>query len=84
MRNLEFERITIASQCLGIIRRCLVEMIKYSKTRKIGPNKLLYQSDETIRKITNAYTKYCSGGCKLYSCCRHVLFYIYIYIYSWI
>lgn len=72
MRNLEIERLTLAAQSLGIIRRCLVEMIKYSKTRTIGKNKLLCESDEAIRKITNAYGKYCDGGCKVYSCARHV------------
>lgn len=66
MRNLEIERVALAAMAVGIARRCVDEMIQYSKERKaFGKSTIEY--GQIQEKIAESYAEYMAGKCYLYS-----------------
>lgn len=65
MRNLEFERVTLAAMSLGIARRCIDEMVKYSNTRKaFGEH--LSSFGQIQRYIGRSFASYSAARCYVY------------------
>ena len=63
MKNLEIERLTLASISLGIAKRCLKEMNKYASERKAF-NKPLREFGQIQKYLAKSYAEY--KACKLY------------------
>jgi len=66
MRNLEIERIALAAMAVGIARRCIDEMITYSKER-IAFGKHTIEFGQIQKQISESYAEYMAGKCFLYS-----------------
>jgi len=65
MRNLEIERVGLAAMGLGIARRCIDEMVRYSTERKTF-GKELYHHGQIQKTIAESYAKYMAGRCYVY------------------
>lgn len=66
MRNLEIERVALAAMALGIARRCIDEMIKYSKERRAF-GKATIEFGQIQKNISESYAEYMAGKCFVYS-----------------
>ena len=66
MRNLEIERITLAAMSLGIARRCIEVMGKYSQERKAF-GKAIGDFGQTQKAIAESYAEYMAGRAYVYS-----------------
>ena len=60
MRNLEIERIALASMSLGIARRCVDEMVQYTRNRKAF-GKELYQFGQIQNYLATSYAELMAG-----------------------
>ncbi|KAI2490882.1 Acyl-CoA dehydrogenase [Fragilaria crotonensis] len=65
MRNLEIERIGLASMGLGIARRCIDEMKRYAGDRTAFGSDL-YKFGQIQRHIAESYAEYMAGRCYVY------------------
>ncbi len=65
MRNLEIERVALAAMSLGIARRCLEIMTKYSTERK-SFDKNLSEFGQIQSYISNSYAEYMAGKAYVY------------------
>ncbi len=66
MRNLEIERVALAAMAIGIARRCVDEMVHYSKERKaFGKN--IYKFGQIQKAIAESYAEYMAGKSYVYS-----------------
>jgi len=70
MRNLEIERLALSAMSIGISRRCIDEMIKYSNER-YAFNKPINEFGQIQSYISTSYSKYMSGKCYLYSLAKY-------------
>eukprot|EP00591_Stephanopyxis_turris_P001483 CAMPEP_0195509502 /NCGR_PEP_ID=MMETSP0794_2-20130614/2423_1 /TAXON_ID=515487 /ORGANISM="Stephanopyxis turris, Strain CCMP 815" /LENGTH=421 /DNA_ID=CAMNT_0040636737 /DNA_START=52 /DNA_END=1317 /DNA_ORIENTATION=- len=66
MRNLEIERIALASMSLGIARRCVEDMISYSKSRKAFGEEL-HGFGQIKSFIADSYADYMAGRSYVYN-----------------
>ena len=66
MRNLEIERIALAAMAIGIARRCIDMMIKYSMERKAF-GKDTIEFGQIQKNITESYAEYMAGKSYLYA-----------------
>lgn len=66
MRNLEIERLALASMSIGIARRCIDEMIQYS-TERHAFSQPLHNFGQIQAYISTSYSKYMAGKSYLYS-----------------
>ena len=66
MRNLEIERIGLASMALGIARRCIDEMKRYAAEREAF-GKQLYSFGQIQSFIAESYAEYMAGRSYVYS-----------------
>ncbi|MDX9731224.1 MAG: acyl-CoA dehydrogenase family protein [Bdellovibrionales bacterium] len=71
MRNLEIERLTLAAMSLGIARRSLEVMVKYSKERKAF-GKPLHSFGQIQRHIAESYAEYRACSCYVYDTARRM------------
>lgn len=71
MRNLEIERITLAAMSLGIARRCIEVMGKYSQERKAF-GKPIGDFGQTQKAITESYAEFMAGRSYLYGVARNL------------
>ena len=60
MRNLEIERITLAAMSLGIAKRSMDEMIRYSSERKAF-GKELHQFGQIQNYLATSYAEFMAG-----------------------
>lgn len=66
MRNLEIERIVLAAMAIGIARRCIDEMVLYSKERTaFGKNTIEF--GQIQKAISESYAEYMAGRSYLYT-----------------
>merc|ERR1712060_39891 len=65
MRNLEIERVVLAAMSLGIARRCVEEMNKYSKERKAFGS-AINSFGQLQRFIAESYADYQAGRSYVY------------------
>lgn len=65
MRNLEIERVVLAAMSLGIARRCVEEMNRYSTERKAFGSSL-NSFGQIQRLISESYAEYQAGRCYVY------------------
>ncbi len=66
MRNLEIERLTLASMSLGIAKRCIKEMVKYSNQREaFGKN--LSHFGQIQKHIADSYASYQAAKSYIYN-----------------
>jgi isovaleryl-CoA dehydrogenase len=65
MRNLEIERVVLAAMSLGIARRCVEEMTRYSKQRKAFGSEL-HKFGQVQRFIAESYGEYMAGRAFVY------------------
>ncbi len=65
MKNLEIERLTLAAMSLGIARRCIDEMVKYSKEREAF-KKPLYKFGQIQKHLAESYAKYQASRAYVY------------------
>ncbi len=66
MRNLEIERVVLAAMAIGIARRCIDEMILYSKERSaFGKNTIEF--GQIQKAISESYAEYMAGRSYLYT-----------------
>eukprot|EP00553_Chaetoceros_curvisetus_P002424 CAMPEP_0204613082 /NCGR_PEP_ID=MMETSP0717-20131115/1098_1 /ASSEMBLY_ACC=CAM_ASM_000666 /TAXON_ID=230516 /ORGANISM="Chaetoceros curvisetus" /LENGTH=472 /DNA_ID=CAMNT_0051625389 /DNA_START=55 /DNA_END=1473 /DNA_ORIENTATION=+ len=66
MRNLEIERVALAAMAIGIARRCVDEMVQYSKERKAF-GKEIHNFGQIQKAITESYGEYMAGKTYLYT-----------------
>lgn len=66
MRNLEMERISLAAMAIGIARRCIDEMIQYTKTRKAFGQAVI-DFGQVQKSIAESYAEYMAAKCYVYS-----------------
>ena len=66
MRNLEIERVALAAMSLGIAKRCLDVMVRYSGERKAF-GKPIGSFGQIQRHIAESYADYTSARCYVYS-----------------
>jgi len=71
MRNLEIERITLAAMSLGIARRCVEEMNRYSQERKAFGSPL-NSFGQIQRFIAESYAEYQAGRCYVYQVAKEL------------
>lgn len=71
MRNLEIERLTLAAMGLGIARRSLEVMVKYSKERK-SFGKPLASFGQIQRHIAESYAEYNACAAYVYNTARQM------------
>lgn len=71
MRNLEIERVTLAAMALGIARRSLEAMVKYSKERK-SFGKPLHSFGQIQRHIAESYAEYRACSTYVYDTARRM------------
>lgn len=71
MRNLEIERVTLAAMSLGIARRSLDVMVKYSKERKAF-GQPLSSFGQVQRHIAESYAEYNSCAAYVYDTARRM------------
>lgn len=69
MRNLEIERVTLAAMSLGIARRSLAVMVKYSKERK-SFGQPLHTFGQIQRHIAESYAEYRACSTYVYETAR--------------
>jgi len=71
MKNLEMERLTLAAMSLGIARRCIDIMIKYSGERKaFGKN--LSHFGQIQRYISDSYAEFMASRTYVYNVARQM------------
>lgn len=58
MRNLEIERITLAAQSIGIAKRCVDEMCRYSIRERTSFDKPLIEHGQIQRLVAESYAEY--------------------------
>lgn len=66
MRNLEIERVALAAMAIGIARRCIDEMVSYSKERKAF-GKTAIEFGQIQKAISESYAEYMAGKTYLYA-----------------
>lgn len=66
MRNLEVERIGLAAMALGIARRCVDEMKKYSLQRQAFGSSDLFQFGQIQRMVAESYAEFMAGRSYVY------------------
>jgi len=66
MRNLEIERVALAAMAIGIARRCVDEMVKYSMERKAF-GKEIHHFGQIQKTIAESYAEYMAGTSYLYT-----------------
>ncbi|KAF4653520.1 hypothetical protein FOZ61_008928 [Perkinsus olseni] len=66
MRNLEIERVTLAAMSLGIARRCLDVMLKYTQERK-SFDKPLADFGQIQRHFAESYAQWAAARAYVYS-----------------
>ncbi len=71
MRNLEIERLTLAAMSLGIARRSLAAMVKYSKERK-SFGQPLHSFGQIQRHIAESYAEYRACSTYVYETARRM------------
>lgn len=71
MRNLEIERVALASMSLGIARRCVEEMNRYAKDRKAFGSQL-NSFGQIQRFIAESYAEYQAGRSYVYQTAKHL------------
>lgn len=71
MRNLEIERVTLAAMSLGIARRSLNAMVKYSKERK-SFGQPLHSFGQIQRHIAESYAEYRACSTYVYETARRL------------
>ncbi|HEX4923934.1 MAG TPA: acyl-CoA dehydrogenase family protein, partial [Bdellovibrionales bacterium] len=71
MRNLQIERLTLAAQSLGIARRCIEIMTKYSRDRK-SFGQPLHQFGQIQRHIAESYAEYMAARSYVYDVARRL------------
>ena len=71
MRNLEIERVTLAAMALGIARRSLEAMVKYSKERHAF-GQPLHSFGQIQRHIAESYAEYRASACYVYDTARRM------------
>jgi isovaleryl-CoA dehydrogenase len=71
MRNLEIERVTLAAMALGIARRSLEAMVKYSKER-YAFGQPLHSFGQIQRHIAESYAEYRASACYVYDTARRM------------
>ena len=71
MRNLEIERIALASMSLGIAKRCVEEMNAYSQQRKAF-GKELYHFGQVQKNLAESYAQYLAGRSYVYNVARNI------------
>ncbi len=71
MRNLEIERVALAAMSLGIARRSLEAMVKYSKERKAF-GKPLHSFGQIQRHIAESYAEYRACSTYVYDTARRM------------
>jgi isovaleryl-CoA dehydrogenase len=71
MRNLEIERVTLAAMSLGIARRSLQAMVKYSKERK-SFGQPLHTFGQVQRHIAESYAEYRACSTYVYETARRM------------
>ncbi len=71
MRNLEFERLSLAAQSLGIADRCLEIMIKYADERRAF-GEPINRFGQIQRFIGNSFAKTEAARCLIYNVARNV------------
>merc|ERR1712084_70139 len=71
MRNLEIERITLAAMSLGIARRCVEEMNRYSQERKAFGSPLNHYG-QIQRFIAESYAEYMAGRAYVYQTSKYL------------
>lgn len=71
MRNLEIERLVLAAMSLGIARRCVEEMNRYSQERK-SFGKPLNSYGQIQKFIAESYAEYMAGRSYVYNVARHL------------
>ncbi len=69
MRNLELERLTLAAMSLGIARRCLEVMLRYSGERKTF-GVPIREHGQIQRHIAESYAEYRAARCYVYETAR--------------
>ncbi len=74
MRNLEVERVALAAMSLGIARRSLEAMVKYSKER-ISFGKPLHNFGQIQRHIAESYAEYRACSTYVYDTARRMHLY---------
>jgi isovaleryl-CoA dehydrogenase len=67
MRNLEIERIGLASMALGIARRSIDEMKSYAGQRSAFGKPDLYGFGQIQHHVAESYANYMAGRCYVYS-----------------
>jgi isovaleryl-CoA dehydrogenase len=71
MRNLEVERVALAAMSLGIARRSLAAMVKYSKERT-SFGKPLHSFGQIQRHIAESYAEYRASSTYVYDTARRM------------
>jgi isovaleryl-CoA dehydrogenase len=71
MRNLEVERVALAAMSLGIARRSLAAMVKYSKER-VSFGKPLHSFGQIQRHIAESYAEYRACSTYVYDTARRM------------
>ena len=66
MRNLEIERITLASQSLGIAKRCFDEMSRYAIRDRTAFGKPIAEFGQVQRLVAESYADYMAARCLVY------------------
>jgi len=66
MRNLEIERVVLAAMALGIARRCVDEMVFYSKERSAF-GKSTIEFGQIQKAISESYAEYMAGRSYVYA-----------------
>ncbi len=66
MRNLEIERVVLAAMALGIARRCIDEMVIYSKERSAF-GKSTIEFGQIQKAISESYAEYMAGRSYVYA-----------------
>lgn len=73
MKNLELERITLAAMSLGIARRCLQEMNRYSQDRKAFGT-AIRNFGQIQKYLAQSYAEYMAAKSYIYSLARNFQF----------
>jgi isovaleryl-CoA dehydrogenase len=71
MKNLEIERVTLAAMSVGIARRCIDIMVRYSKERKAF-GKSIYKFGQIQRFIAESYAEMSAARCYVYNTAAHL------------
>merc|ERR1712232_597447 len=71
MRNLQIERLVLAAMSLGIARRCIEEMNRYSQERKAFGQSLNHYG-QIQRFIAESYAEYMAGRTYVYQTSKYL------------